>query len=301
MAITRQQALDCFHSDDLIGIGMEADAVRRALHPEAVVTYVIDRAVCVTAPDMEARIAEALDAGATGLTLRGHLSTLAAWEGLLAGLRARYPGLWLQGLSATEVVALAAQPGMSLEAVFTRLQAAGLQSLSGADAGCLALEDPARCSQADWLASHRIAHSLGLPSTATMRFGAGETVEDRVDHLEALHALQRETGGFLSFRPSAAPLPNFEEATAVEYLKTLAIARMALDSIPHIEADWPAQGLKVLQMALRFGANDVGTTFPGDSLAAPGGTTEEDLRRVIRGAGLRPAQRDTAHRTLFLS
>ncbi len=301
MGITHQQTLDCFASDDLIGIGMEADAVRRRLHPEGVVTYVANRTLCVTAPGADEKVAEAADAGATGLTLFGQLPTLAAWETLLASLRGRFPALWLHGLSATEIVTLAAQFSFTIEEMLMRLQAAGLQSLSGSDAGILSLNDPARCSTQNWFAVHRAAHTIGLPSTASMRFGAGETAENRVTHLEALHQLQQETGGFLSFRLSAAPLPNFEEVTAVEYLKTLAISRMVLDTISHHEADWPAQGLKVLQMALRFGVNDAGSTFAGESLQNPDGTTEEDLRRVIRGAGLRPAERDPAYRTTFLS
>ena len=299
MSLTRQQALECFASDDLIGIGMEADAVRRSLHPEGVVTYVVDRPVCVSAPDLDAKVAESVDAGATGLTLVGSLPALGAWETLLASLHRRFPALWLNGLSATELKTLAG-PSDAEEAL-VRLQTAGLQSLSGADAGMLGLDRSARCSIEDWLAVHRAAHAIGLPSTATMRFGAGETAEDRVTHLELIDRLQQETGGFVSFRPSATPLPNFEEATAVEYLKTLAISRMVLDTIPHLEADWPAQGLKVLQVALRFGANDTGSAFAGDSLQNPDGTTEEDLRRVIRGAGLRPAERDTPYGTMFLS
>ncbi len=299
MSLTRQQALDCFASNDLIGLGMEADAVRRRLHPEGVVTYVVDCTVNGSAPDLNLRVDEAVDAGATGLTLLGSLPTLAGWETLLSDLRHRFPALWLHGLSATEVIALSAQS--SVKNTLERLQAAGLHSLSSSDAGILPREGPTRCSMQDWLAVHRTAHLLGIPSTATMRFGADESVEDRVAHFEALRQLQEETGGFIAFRPAATPLPNFAEATAVEFLKTLAISRMVLDTIPHLEADWPTQGLKVLQMALRFGANDAGSTFAGESLRNIGGTTEEDLRRVIRGAGLRPVERDAPFRTLFLA
>ena len=301
MGITRQQALDCFRSDDLIGIGMEADAVRRSLHPENVVSYVVDRQFCVTARDFEARLDEASNAGATGLTLRGTLPNLNEWETLLISLRARFPSLWLHGLTATTLKGIAATADLALGETLLRLHAAGLQSLAGDDAGMLPCNEAGRCSMQDWLDTHRTAHRIGLPSTATMRFGAGETAEARMTHLEALDRLQQETGGFLSFRPIAAPLPNFEEATAVEYLTTLAISRMVLDSIPNIEADWSAQGLKVLQMALRFGANDVGTTLPGEAMLTPAGTTEEDLRRVIRGAGFRPVERDPAFRTCFLA
>lgn len=300
MGITSRQALDCFLSDDLIGLGMEADADRRQLHPEGVVSYVVARKVCVMLPDFGARVDEAVDVGATSLTLLGEMADLAAWETLLAGLSGS-TSLWLHGLSATIVAELARSSGLALKEVLRRLQAAGLRSLAGDDAGLLPCEDTGRCSMQDWLAVHRAAHGLGLPSTATMRFCAGETIEQRVAHLDALGGLQRETGGFVSFRPSAAPLPNFDEATAVEYLKTLAIARMVLDTIPNIEGDWAAQGLKVLQMSLRFGANDVGPTLAGEALHNSDGTTEEDLRRVIRGGGFRPVERDAVYRTMFLS
>ncbi len=312
MGITRQQALDASSSDDLIGIGMEADAVRRRLHPEKIATYVIDRSICCTADLLDLKLAEAHELDATGITLLGDLPTLAAWEALLNRIHHSHPALWLHGLSATAITALAAEAGLTTHDTLARLRGAGLQSLDGCEAGILddtgILGDAAqatRCSVDAWLAIHRQAHRLGLPSTAAMRFGAGETLENRINHLEALRRVQEETGGFTAFistafQPAAA-MRGFEEATAVEYLRTLAIARIVLDTIPNIEADWAVQGLKVLQMALRFGANDVGSVYPGEGLDTPGGTTEEDLRRVIRGAGLQPVQRDPCYRTMYLA
>jgi cyclic dehypoxanthinyl futalosine synthase len=306
MGITREQALDCCNSDDLIGIGMAANAIRRQLHPENVVTYTIDRTLALDDPHLDRKAEEALDMGATALILRADPSlSLPAIEQALTALRTRYPALTLHGLSATTVVAL----GGHIADTLACLQAAGLASLSGNDAAILddAVQSPTpRCTVADWFAVHRAAHALGLPTTAAMHFGAGETHEHRIAHLEALNHLQQETGGFTAFlptvfQPAASGLRGFEEATAVEYLKTLSIARLVLDNLPNLQADWPTQGLKTLQMALRFGANDVGSTIPGDTLKSPDGTTEEDLRRVIRGAGLRPAQRDTTYRTLFLN
>jgi cyclic dehypoxanthinyl futalosine synthase len=312
MGISREQALDCFESDDLIGIGMEADAVRRALHPEGVVSYVIDRTICYTAGDLDQKINEAVSLGATGIVLRGEISpstSLDWFEQMLASIHKQFPALWLHGLSATEICAIAASAAIPLEETIARLHGSGLSSISGSDAAIL--DDAVhttgrRCSTAQWLAVHRAAHALGVPSTAAMLFGAGETMEHRLNHLEALRQLQEETGGFTAFIPAAfqpvtARVPGFEEATAVECLKTLAISRMVLDNIPNIEADWKIQGLKALQMALRFGANDVGSVMPGEALVATDGTTEEDLRRVIRGAGFRPVQRDPTYRTMFLS
>ncbi|NYF81381.1 radical SAM protein [Granulicella arctica] len=312
MGISREQALDCFSSDDLIGIGMEADAVRRELHPESVVSYVVDRAICHTTPGFETRIEEAVALGATGIVLRGSVQpgmTIASFEKMLAGIHNQFPSLWLHGLSATEVVAIAVQSGLTVRETLVRLRSAGLGSISGSDAGILddAVQTAEkRCSASEWLELHRTAHGIGIRTTASMLFGAGETMEHRVHHLTALRQLQEETGGFTAFvpaafQPVAAGMRGFEEATAVEYLKTLAISRMVLDNLSHIQADWSAQGLKVLQMALRFGANDVGSVMPGESIVAADGTTGEDLRRVIRGAGFRPVERDTLYRTMFLN
>lgn len=310
MGFDRQTVLDSFQSHDLIGIGMEADAVRRRLHPEGVISYVVDRSLRCSAPHFEQQAAEAVALGATGIVLRAGEGDIALeeWLPLLDRTRKLYPSLRIHGLSATSVIELASRAGISVRELLARLQGAGLDSLSGDDAGILdeavqTLEE--RCSVPDWLETHRTAHSLGMTTTATMLFGVGEAMEHRARHLESLYRLQQETGGFVSFTPRASRpaigVRGFEEATAVEYLKTLAISRIALDAIPHIQADWATQGLKVLQMALRFGADDVGSVMPSETAEAPDGITEEDLRRVIRGAGFRPMQRDTLYRTAFLT
>src|SRR5882757_4049500 len=313
MGISREQALDCFQSDDLIGIGMEADAVRRRLHPEGVVSYVVDRIVGCTVPEtLYENIGEAVEMGGTGVVLQGAgRAGLMLGEGaeLRGGIRLRFPSLWLHGLSATEIITLAGQAGLSVPETIARLSGAGLNSIAGEDAGILqdAVQTTAqRCSTEEWIGVHRAAHGLGVRTTASMTFGVGETMEHRVGHLETLRRLQEETAGFTAFTPSAfqpvaSGVRGFEEATAVEYLKTLAISRMFLDNIDNVQADWAKQGLKVLQMGLRFGGNDVGSVMPGEALIAADGTTEEDLRRVIRGAGFKPVQRDTLYRTMYLN
>jgi len=136
-----------------------------------------------------------------------------------------------------------------------------------------------------------------------MTFGCGETMEHRVNHLEAVRSLQEETNGFASFTPwsfapKAASVQGFEEATAVEYLKTLAISRMYLDNILNVQSNLETQGLKVLQVGLRFGGNDVGSVMLAKGANA---ATEEQLRQVIRDAGFKPVQRDTVYRTMFLN
>lgn len=295
MGISREEALDCFKSDDLIGLGMEADAMRRKLHPEGVVSYAICGRI-ERGPDTEAalldRIGEAAAMGASGVTF-GHVESLRQAEALLRAIKGRFPNLWLHCFTVGEILAFAQRAGLPLSDTIARLRDAGLGSLPGDDAGIL--DD-----SSDWLAVHCTAHELGLPTTAAMVFGQGETLEQRVDHLEALRRAQEQAGGFTSFslRAFVPQARDVEEATAVEYLKTLAISRIVLDNFANIEIDVDAQGLKVFETCLRFGGNDAGSL----KLPANGATaTEEQLRLVVRDAGFRPVERDLAYRTMFLN
>jgi len=313
MGITRQQALDCFASDDLIGIGMEADAVRRTLHPEGVVSYTIDRSLDCTSPNLSAlydQVRKTLEMGATGVVLHSDVQQrvqLDHFETLFAGIKQRFPEVWLHGLSATQILALATSSQLSLRDTIARLHDAGLDSIAS---NAVILDDevrhrvaPDKCTTADWISVHRTAHQLGLRTTATMIFGVGETLEQRIDHLELLRQLQQDTGGFTSFTPLAYTAGDLgiPEPTAVEYLKTLAVSRLYLDNIENLQGSWATQGLKVLQMGLRFGGNDVGSVLLEERFGKPGGATEEELRRIIREAGFKPAQRDTLYQTMFLN
>ena len=312
MGISREQALDCFNSDDLIGIGMEADAVRRGLHPEGVASYVIDQKIDYAASfeSICEQIRVTVEMGGTGVTLRGTIDPerkIDWFERLLTEIREQFPAVWLHCLSASEILSIAEASGLTVRDTISRLRDAGLGSIPGDDAGILddaVQQDGTRGKwlTADWISVHRAAHEMGMRTTAAMLFGGGETTGHRLNHLEALRRLQEETGGFtaftpVSFQPRKAAVSGFEEATAVEYLKTLAVSRMVLDNIDNVQTDLETQGLKVLQMGLRFGGNDVGSV-PLDRVD---GTAEEDLRRVIRGAGFKPVQRDTLYRTMFLN
>ena len=317
MGISQKDALDCFASDDLIGIGMEADAVRRRLHPEGVVSYTIDgridyaKAANGAGPErIFEGISKIIAKGGTGVMLQGKITpelTIAWFDGLFRSIKERFPAVWLHCLSASEVLAIAEQSGLSVRDAIAQLHHAGLDSIPGDDAGIL--DDAVQHSGAqtrkaeDWIAVHRAAHLLGVQTTATMTFGSGETFEHRVNHLEAVRELQEETGGFasftpLSFAPQSSAMSGFEEATAVEYLKTLAIARMYLDNIENVQSNLETQGLKVLQVGLRFGGNDVGSVLLAEGANAG---TEEQVRQVIRDAGFKPVQRDTLYRTMFLN
>jgi cyclic dehypoxanthinyl futalosine synthase len=348
MLLTREQALDHFQSPDLIGLGFEADAVRRRLHPEGVVTYIIDRNINYTnfcteycnfcafyrplkGPKAKEgyilefekiyeKIAETLEMGGTGVLMQGgiHPDLKIDWfEGLFTGIKRRYPRIWLHCLSASEVLAIAEYSNLSLRDTITRLRDAGLDSIPGG--GAEILDDDVRfriarlkCRTEDWVSVHRTAHQLGMRTTATMMFGVGETFEQRINHFEVVRRLQEETGGFTAFIPWSFQPGNtalggrgWDEATSVEYLKVLAISRLYLDNIENVQASWVTQGLKVLELGLHFGGNDVGSVMLEENVVKAAGTsnctTEEELRRIIRDAGFKPVQRDTLYRTMFLN
>jgi cyclic dehypoxanthinyl futalosine synthase len=324
MGISRKEALDCFASDDLVGIGMEADALRRQLHPEGVVTYTLDGNInygestpTKTTPSRSTlnsiylSVEDTIARGGTSITFSGKAASsqsLSWFEELFSNTKKRFPEVWLHCLSASEILAIAESSKLTVQDTIERLRDAGLDSIPGDDAAIL--DDAVRHQTVrmrwtadDWITVHRTAHTLGMQSTATMMFGGGETVEHRLNHLEAVRQLQQETGGFTSFTPwSFAPQSQaargFEEATAVEYLKTLAISRMYLDNIENIQSNLETQGLKVLQMGLRYGGNDAGSILLAEGANA---ATEEQVRHVIRDAGFKPVQRDTLYRTMFLN
>ena len=348
MSLTKARALEMFESSDLIGIGMEADQVRRRLHPEGVVTYIIDRNInytnfcteyctfCAFYRPLKGKLAkegyildfdtiykkieETVQLGGTGVLMQGglHPDLKIDWhEQLLRGIKQRFPKVHLHCYSASEILAIAEYSNLTLEDTIKRLRDAGLDSIPGG--GAEILDDEVRfkiarlkCMTQDWLSVHRTAHKLGMRTTATMMFGVGETFEHRINHFQHIYDLQEETGGFTAFIPwtfqpkhTALGGRGWDEATSVEYLKTLAISRIFLSNVLNVQASWVTQGLKVLQMGLRFGGNDVGSVMLEENVVKAAGTTncttEEELRRIIRDAGFTPVQRDTLYRTYFLN
>ena len=348
MSLTQAQALELYRSDDLVGIGMEADAVRRKLHPDGVVTYIIDRNINYTNYCTEyctfcafyrplkgpkakegyilefetiyEKIRETVELGGTGVLMQGglHPDLKIDWhEQMLRGIKQRFPRIHLHCYSASEVIAIAEYSGLTIRDTISRLRDAGLDSIPGG--GAEILDDEVRhriarlkCLTEDWLNVHRTAHQLGMRTTATMMFGVGEKFEHRIHHLQVLYKLQEETGGFTAFIPWTFQPANtalggrkWEEATAVEYLKNLAISRLFLSNFQNVQSSWVTQGLKVCQMGLRFGGNDVGSVMLEENVVRAAGvtnrTTEEELRRIIRDAGFRPVQRDTLYKTYFLN
>ncbi len=344
MSLTKQEALELFRSDDLIGVGMAADQVRRQKHPENVVTYQIDRNINYTnfcteycsfcafyrpmgSPEgyvldldtIYQKIDETLALGGSGILMQGGLHgelKIDYYENLLRSIKQRYPKLHLHCFSAPEILNIAELSGLTIRDTFRRLMDAGLDSIPGA--GAEILDDEVRrrisrlkCTAEEWVEVHRTAHALGMRTTATMMFGCGETIENRVNHLEVIRQIQADTGGFTAFIPwmyqrENTPLASQvkEEATAVDYLKTLAITRLYLDNIDNVQASWLTPGIKICQIALRFGANDVGSILIEENVVAAAGchnrTNEAELRHIIHDAGFTPAQRDTLYHAYFL-
>ncbi|MBZ5632919.1 MAG: dehypoxanthine futalosine cyclase [Acidobacteriia bacterium] len=342
--MTRAEAIDMFQSDDLIGIGMAADRVRRKLHPENVVSYIIDRNINYTNFCTEycsfcafyrpmghaegyilphetifSKIQETIDLGGTGILMQGglHPDLKIEWyEDLLRSIKKRFD-IWCHCFSAPEIMNIAEVSGLSLYDTLSRLRDAGLDSLPGG--GAEILDEQVRhrisrlkCGTKDWIDVHRTCHAIGLRSTATMMFGTGETIEQRMNHLDIVRQIQEDTGGFTAFIPwsfqrELTSLGRFvkEEATAVEYLKMLALSRVYLENILNIQSSWVTPGLKTCQIGLRFGGNDVGSIMIEENVVSAAGThhqaTEEELRRLIRDAGFIPKQRDTLYRTYFLN
>ena len=258
--------------------------------------------------------------GGTGVLMQGgiHPDLQIDWfENLFRGIKQRFPKIWLHCLSASEVLAIAEYSELDLRTTIARLRDAGLDSIPGG--GAEILDDDVRkriarlkCRTEDWVSVHRTAHQLGMRTTATMMFGVGETFDQRINHFEVVRRLQEETGGFTAFIPwsfqpkyTALGGRGWDEATSVEYLKVLAISRLYLDNIENVQASWVTQGLKVLELGLHFGGNDVGSVMLEENVVKAAGTsnctTEEELRRIIRDAGFKPVQRDTLYRTMFLN
>lgn len=344
MRMTTKQALFKLSSHDLIGLGMEADAMRRKFHPHNIASYIIDRNINYTnvcteycsfcafyrphghaeayvhsKEEIFRKIRETIAVGGTGVLMQGGLHPdlpIEWYEDLFRSIKNQFQ-IHLHVLSAPEILNIAQISGLTIRDTIARLRDAGLDSIPGAGAEILHDEVRQRiarlkCNTSEWLEVHRTAHKLGVRTTATMMWGCGETLEHRVHHLNVLRELQDETGGFTAFIPWSFQRENTslgkfvkEDATSVEFLRTLAVSRIFLDNIVNIQTSWVTQGLKVCQLGLRFGGNDVGSVMLEENVVSQAGArfhaSEEDLRRLIRDAGFIPKQRDTLYRTYFLA
>jgi len=246
--------------------------------------------------------------------------TLGWYENLFRWMRASWPSLHLHALSVPEILYLAREAGTDVPSAIRRLRDAGLDSVPGAGAEILsdrvrAAWSPRKCTADEWIGVMRAVHQAGLKSSATMVIGLGETAAERVEHFERIRALQDETGGVTAFihwtfQPGNTPGPSegfctngalpHTHAGAWDYLRTLAVARLFLDNIPNLQASWVTQGRDIAQLALLFGANDLGSTMLEENVVAAAGTrfsmSPDDLRRLAEGVGFQLRRRDFHYR-----
>lgn len=293
--LSAEEGLRLWKEAPLSALGQAADARRRALHPEGLGTFVVDRNINYTNactadcsfcafyrppghPDayrlpmdeLLRRVGELVAIHGTQVLLQGGLDPslpLEYYETLCRTIKVHYPQIHLHSFSAPEIDTMAQVSGLSYHQIFARLKAAGLDSMPGGGAEILVERvrqrvSPKKLSAAGWFAVHRAAHESGLTTTATMTYGLGETPAERIEHLVRVRDLQEATGGFRAFIPW-----SFQRGHTVldvpplggrDYLKVIALARLLLDNVPNIQAGWVTEGPKLAQLALTFGANDFG-------------------------------------------
>jgi cyclic dehypoxanthinyl futalosine synthase len=340
--ITPGEALALYTDAPFHDLGHAADTVRRRRFPDNVATYLIDRNVnytnvCVTAckfcafyrapgheegwvrdlDEILRRCQEAVDLGATQIMLQGghHPDFGIEWyERTFSAIKAAFPQLALHSLGASEVVHIGRVSGLTHEQVITRLRDAGLDSFAGAGAEILTerprhviapLKEPGHV----WLSVMETAHRLGVESTATFMMGTGETNAERIEHLSMIRDVQDRTGGFRSFipwtyQPENNHLKGHTQATTMEYLRMIAVARLFFDNIAHLQGSWLTVGKDVGQLTLHLGADDLGSIMLEENVVSAAGAKHRsnrlELIHLIRAAGRIPAQRDTLYRHLVV-
>ena len=269
--------------------------------------------------EIDAKIDELLEIGGTQILFQGgvHPKLKIEWyEELVEHIHTKYPQITIHGFSAIEIDFIAKVSRISIEEVLKRLHKKGLASIPGAGAEILndRVRDiiaPRKIDADVWIDVHRKAHRLGIKSTATMMYGTVESDEEILEHFERIRDLQDETGGFRAFimwsfqsqnTELARLIPDLPKPSSTRYLRLLAVARLFLDNVPNIQSSWVTQGPYIGQMALRFGANDLGSTMMEENVVRSAGAgfrmAKEEMIRLIRDIGETPAIRDTAYNTL---
>jgi len=338
--ISPAEGVKLLQSHDLAAIGSAADQVARRLHPEGYRTYNIDRninytnvctAVChfcafyrgpksddgyvLSTEQILEKIAEAVQLGGNQVLMQGGLHPkfkLSWYEDLLRSIKSEFPQVNVHGFSPPEFHHFTKVNNLSIEEVLSRLREAGLGSIPGG--GAEILVDRVRneltrgkVMSDDWLNVMRVWHKMGGKSTATMMFGHVETLEERIEHMERLRQLQDDTGGFTAFiswtfQPDNTTLAHIPAAGSFEYLKTQAISRLYLDNIPNIQSSWVTQGLKIGQLAMLFGANDMGSLMIEENVVAEAGTVHylslDQIREAIEELGFEARQRDVFYQLM---
>jgi len=276
-------------------------------------------AYILTFEEIDAKIDELVAIGGTQILFQGgvHPKLEIEWyEDLVAHIHQKYPQVTIHGFSAIEIDYIAQRSKLTISEVLSRLQAKGLSSIPGAGAEILSdrvrdIIAPKKLDKDTWLEVHREAHKLGIKSTATMMYGTVETTREIVEHFDHVRRLQDETGGFRAFimwsyqsdnTELKRELPTLSKTSSNRYLRYLAVARLFLDNVPNIQSSWVTQGSYIGQMALLFGANDLGSTMMEENVVSAAGVTnsmnQEEMIRLIRDVGENPAKRNTAYEIL---
>ncbi|WP_372894280.1 cyclic dehypoxanthinyl futalosine synthase [Stieleria sp.] len=332
--LSASEGLTLLESHDLAAIGAAADKVSRRMHPEPYRTYNVDRninytnictAVChfcafyrgpksdegyvLPREELLRKVEETVAVGGNQILMQGGLHPkfkLDWYEELLSDIKSAFPSVNIHGFSPPELYHFTKVNNLPIEEVLSRLKAAGLGSIPGG--GAEILVDRVRneltrgkVDSDNWLNVMRVWHKLGGISTATMMFGHVETLAERIEHLERIRDLQDETGGFTAFicwtfQPDNTDMSHIPASGSFEYLKTQAVSRLFLDNIANIQSSWVTQGLKMGQLAMLFGANDMGSLMIEENVVAEAGTVHfmslTQIRQAIEELGFQPRQRD---------
>lgn len=333
--INERDGIELLKHGDAIELGRLADAKRRELFGDTV-TFIVDRninytnvckneckfcaffrrkdhkdAYLLTYDEILAKVKETVAAGGTQVMIQGGLYPdlgLEYYEKMLRLIRDKFPSITIHSFTATEIQYFAQQAGISVLDTLKRLQEAGLASLPGGGAEILVDEvrkrvSPKKIMTDDWLKVMECAHSIGMESTATMVIGLGETMAQRIEHMEKIRQLQDKTGGFRAFitwtyQPGNTELGG-KKTSGWDYMKTLALSRLYMDNIKHIQGSWVTQGERIGQLTLGFGGDDLGSIMLEENVVRAAGTSYDmsinKMVNMIRGAGRKPAQRNTKY------
>ncbi len=336
--LSQEDALVLLESRELAAIGSAANQITHRIHPESYRTYNIDRninytnictAVCdfcafyrspksregyvLPRAELLEKVRETVELGGNQILMQGGLHptlSLEWYEELLQDIQREFPTINIHGFSPPELHHFTKVNKLPIRTVLERLKAAGLGSIPGGGAEILVDRVRSEITRGkvmtdDWLNVMRVWHELGGVSTVTMMFGHVETLAERVEHLERVRQLQDETHGFTAFicwtfQPENTELASIPPTGSFEYLKTQAVSRLYLDNIPNIQSSWVTQGLKIGQLALAFGANDMGSLMLEENVVAEAGTvhflTLDQIRSAIEEYGFTARQRDVRYR-----
>ena len=342
--LSKEDALDLIKNASLLDLAKMASAKKDELHKEKLTTFIVDRNINYTNvcwvdckfcaffrhkkdndsyvlkfDEIDEKIEELLAIGGTQILFQGGVHPnlkIDYYEELVNHIHTKYPQITIHGFSSIEINFIAKVSKISILEVLKRLQAKGLSSIPGAGAEILSdrvrdIIAPKKMDTQEWLEVHRLAHSIGMKTTATMMFGTVETDEEIIEHWDLIRKLQDETGGFRafimwSFQGENTKLmeehPEIKPQSSNRYLRLLAVSRLYLDNFANLQSSWVTQGSYIGQMALKFGANDLGSTMMEENVVKAAGAAnrmnQDEMIRLIKDIGEIPAKRDTAYNIL---